>query len=299
MESFFFHSCTVHMYYLACCICTCVFAAVVAACSQLARHILHLICTVVSTIICFTAQIACYGMFNPSYWLAVHVFVFCFCCVLLSAVRMTVWFPVGIIKIIWTLVTQRLTGSWWGVRVNLSPRSCSRNGKWVAEWVEVLKSSGRTESPALRPRWGQQEFLGLVLMFRKGAGRVQDLSNYTIWVTGELFICAVWHVSVVWGSCAVWKTDSAEVYLFILQAKQPNRTGQGEELEMRKLERTQGERESDNLQSFSKSRAFERAAHWFPQSGGWMRGRVLHLPAWPPGPQHDTGHWPTVSRWQT
>lgn len=97
----------------------------------------------------------------------------------------------------------------------------------LAEWVEgeveveVLKCSGQTESPVLRPRWGQREFLGCSGREQAGA---QDLSNYTIWVTGELFICAVWHVSVDWGSCAVWKTDSAEVYLFILQAKQPNRT---------------------------------------------------------------------------
>lgn len=57
--------------------------------------------------------------------------------------------------------------------------------------VEVLKCLGQTESPVLRPRWGQWEFQGSFLCSGREQAGVQDLGNYTIWVTGDLFICAV------------------------------------------------------------------------------------------------------------
>lgn len=61
----------------------------------------------------------------------------------------------------------------------------------LQRWVEVLKSLGRTESPVLRPRWGQREFLGWFLSSGREPAGVQELSNYAILVTGELFVCAV------------------------------------------------------------------------------------------------------------
>lgn len=103
--------------------------------------------------------------------------------------------------------------------------------------VAVLRCS------VLMPRWGWWKFLRRFSCSGKEQAGAQDLSNYTIWVTGELFICTVWHVSVDQGSCAAWKTDSADVYLFVLQAKQPNRT---------RLEREK----KNYLASFSKSFKF-------------------------------------------
>lgn len=131
------------------------------------------------------------------------------------------WLPVGVVKAslssCYTVFDVWLKGS-TGELPPPPPHAKLEKGEWVAGRAEVLKCSGQT--------WG-----------RKRAGRgEQDLSNYTIWVTGELFICAVWHISVDLGSCAAPKTDSAEVYLFILQAEQPNRTRlQREELEIKKV----------------------------------------------------------------
>ncbi len=65
--------------------------------------------------------------------------------------------------------------------------------------MEVLKCLRQTEALVLRPDWGLQELQGCLLCSGREQAGVQDLSNYTIWVTGELFICAVGHVSVVWG----------------------------------------------------------------------------------------------------
>lgn len=64
----------------------------------------------------------------------------------------------------------------------------------------------------------------LVLVFRKRAGRGagSGLLNYlgcrgAIYLRGLTCFCGL-------GELAVWKTDSAEVYLFILQVKQTNTT---------------------------------------------------------------------------
>lgn len=122
-------------------------------------------------------------------------------------------------------------------------------GGWMDGRVKVL---GTDRGSCL------QSFVGAAGGWFSCSGREQagarDLSNYTIWVTGELFICAIWHVSVDRGSCAAWKADSAEVYLFVLQAKQPNRLGRGAaNLKVREYT----ERESDNSLSFSDSWDFK------------------------------------------
>lgn len=55
------------------------------------------------------------------------------------------------------------------------------------------------------------------------------------------------------GGHGVWKNDSAEVYLFILQAKQQNRAGRGRESGIRKSESTQKDKLTEG---FLKSRFF-------------------------------------------
>lgn len=113
--------------------------------------------------------------------------------------------------------------------------------KWVDKGggVKVLRADWVSCPQAQVGDW---VFLHWFSCSGKEQAGVQDSSNYLIWVTGELFICLVWHVSVDQGSCAVWKTDSTEVYLFILQTKQPYWTRLG--------------RKRNSLPSFSKGQIF-------------------------------------------
>lgn len=61
----------------------------------------------------------------------------------------------------------------------LDPLASFRN---ATEWteLEVLKCSGHTESPVLRSRWGQREFLSWFSCSGKEQAGAQDLGNYTI-----------------------------------------------------------------------------------------------------------------------
>lgn len=56
--------------------------------------------------------------------------------------------------------------------------------------MEELKHQEQTESSVLGPRQGAAGGSGFLCSGREHAG-VQDLVDYTIWVTGGLFICAV------------------------------------------------------------------------------------------------------------
>lgn len=125
----------------------------------------------------------------------------------------------------------------------LDPLSRTRNGKWVVEWVEVevevLKCSGQTESPALKAQ------VGAASSVQEESRRGCRIWAITLFGLQGSYLFARFDMFLSSGGAVQYGKPIALkcIYLLCRQSSQTEQ-GWGEELEIRKLELTERERET-------------------------------------------------------